>query len=194
MIGGELVLDGLQTRSFELLAVQPRQQRSKQPYIFKCARGRFEDLFCWLTKHSKDDSLDDDDREKRRSCSQLSPNHGRNNGRNGQEQSEPAQTLASELSGGFGPFCQRVRMHADLEIPALTLFSKDRHIFTEIQPCAKFDNRRLAFADLLAGRRSQQPVCQGILTHPCPSLREKFKKAPVPEEVQVSRIEARREV
>src|SRR5580704_17851866 len=147
MMRGELVFDSLQTRSFELFTVQPGQQRSQKPNIFECAWSRFEDIFRWLAKNSKDDSLNDEDREERRFYSQLPPSHGRGNGHNSQDQSEPSQALAGKLIGGLRPSCQRIRMHADLEIPTLTLFSKDRHVFTKIQPCAKFDNRRMAVAD-----------------------------------------------
>src|SRR5271163_4200861 len=112
MMGGEQVLDSLQTRSIKFFAVQPDQQRTQKPNIFECTRSRFEDLFRWLAKNSKDDSLNDENHEERRFYSQLSPNHGRNNGHNSQDQSEPSQALAGELIGGLCPSCQRVRMHA----------------------------------------------------------------------------------
>ena len=79
-----------------------------------------------------DDGLNDNDCEERGLCSELRPDDGCSNCREGKQEREPTQPRLGELIGCLCPLGERLRMDADLDV-----FAEDGDLLAQIEPAAE---------------------------------------------------------
>ena len=91
VVGGELGFEGLQARGFELFALQTGEKRREKLEIFQSVIGCVKNCGGAFAERRSDDGFNDNDGEERGLCSELRPDDGCGDCRNGEQEREPAQ-------------------------------------------------------------------------------------------------------